>query len=1113
VRTVSVRLLADIGGYTSNMRKAATETKTLRSEIDKAAQGGRLDEVTNAATGLGLGLVGVAAVAVKFAMDFEKQMSNVKAAAKGAGASAAQVEALGKASLQAGKDTAFSATEAAKGVEELIKAGVSASDVLGGGLKGALDLAAAGELSVAEAAETSASALTQFKLKGRDVPHVADLLSAAAGKAQGSVHDMGQALNQVALIAAGTGLSIEDTTGTLAAFASAGLIGSDAGTSFKTMLQAIQAPSGKTKELMDDLGVSAYDAGGNFIGIANFAQNLKDKLAKLTPEVRANAFAQIFGSDATRAATILYEQGAVGIQEWVAKTNDAGYAAETAAIKTDNLAGDIERLKGSLETAAIEAGGGMTTGLRVLTKAADGLVGAVSDLPPGLTAAMTVMTALGGVLVLGSVAWLKTRVQMAAVVAELNAMGPAGARAAVGLQAATKWAGRATVAFLALEGAQMVFDALGNSAIKVDKLTASLQDYADTGKMSGELTSGFGKDLEDFGLIAGSADAATHGLGKAVNDLVSLVPGVKGFVDTFNEGTWGTSFNDATDRMAALDDSFSAFIATQKDAKVAGDLWNKMLLKSGLETEQLAALLPATWAGLGELQKAAHSGAGATERLTDSTAKATEALEKEAEAAKTLEKAFDDLFDRYMSADQAAMEYEKTLTSTAKELKDGARKLDIYSEAGQKNRAATLDLIKAIKDQREANINNGMSVSEADEKYRKQIGTLAATMIKLKFTKKDVEALIGKYRDIPGKVGTTIETPGMAAADKRVREYDKKLKDLARRINTELKVTGDGPANAKLKALLIQQRALQSGLSLTAAGAALNKDADRNRQKNYWSGGRTPRIGEREPAGVVHGGEVVLNARTVRRVDKQSPGFLDEMHATGQLPGFYAGGRVVTARFPVDASKTKVMSLAEALAVVGPSFSRDWPSSPGAQRGDSGVWRDVVKLIKSGPKSGSFGNAYRDGDPKWHGSGRAVDWMGYEQDELASYLASKRPLELIHRTNKRDYAYTRGHNKGSFNSALMNAHKNHIHIAMANGGTIMEPVFGIGQSGASYSFGEGGKHERVTPISGGGGGGGGVTYVINLPNTPLAHPREIGRQVVGAIQAYERGSGASWRTP
>src|SRR5207237_5181548 len=142
------------------------------------------------------------------------------------------------------------------------------------------------------------------------------------------------------------GLSVEDTTGTLAAFASAGLLGSDAGTSLKTMFLALSKPSGDAADLMEELGIHAYDASGQFVGITKLAGQLKDRLGGLTQEQRNSALATIFGNDAIRAASILYTEGADGIQQWIDKTNDAGFAAETAAARTDNLAGDIERLKG-----------------------------------------------------------------------------------------------------------------------------------------------------------------------------------------------------------------------------------------------------------------------------------------------------------------------------------------------------------------------------------------------------------------------------------------------------------------------------------------------------------------------------------------------------------------------------------------------------------------------------------------------------------------------------------------------------------------------------------------------------------------------------------------------
>ena len=133
----------------------------------------------------------------------------------------------------------------------------------------------------------------------------------------------------------------------------------------------------------------------------------------------------------------------------------------------------------------------------------------------------------------------------------------------------------------------------------------------------------------------------------------------------------------------------------------------------------------------------------------------------------------------------------------------------------------------------------------------------------------------------------------------------------------------------------------------------------------------------------------------------------------------------------------KLFSFGGAGGGAGPGFP-PWPVSPNASRGDSGVWRSIVALIKStGPVSGTFGNAYRHGDPLWHGSGRAVDWMGYNQDRLAGFFMAMRPrvLELIHTTNAGGYYISRGQRRSSMGrqDAL---HRNHIHIAMNEGGLI-----------------------------------------------------------------------------
>jgi TP901 family phage tail tape measure protein len=1067
LRTVGVRLMAEVSDYQRKMRDAAKTTRDLRTEMEQAAKGGQLDAIADQAAVAGIALVGMAGAAVKLGMDYEKAMSGVAAATK---ASAAEMEQLRQATLQAGKDTQYSATKAAQATTELAKAGVSTADILGGGLDGALDLAAAGQLDVAEAAETAASAMVQFKLKGKDLPHVADLLAAAAGKAQGTVHDMGMALNQAGLVAAQTGLSIEETTGGLAAFASAGLTGSDAGTSFKQMLLMLQAPSDKTKELMVELGISAYDAQGQFIGLTGLAQQLRDKMAKLTPELRANAMAQIFGADAVRGASILYEQGGAGIQEWITKVNDAGYASETAAKLTDNLAGDLERLKGSLETLAIESSGGANAGLRVLAKSAEAVVDQFGQLPSVVSGGMVVLTALGGVLALGAAAWVKMRSSNALALEELRNTGPGGERAARGLEATTKWAGRAAAAFVAAQiAAAGVSAAFGqNLNPQVTALADSLERWAVNGEQAGEATRLLGKDFEHLGY-----DLGTLGTGfwaEMGNGIAGTIESLTGFGDVADK-----SLTHAKERISAIDSALSQMVQNGQAAQAAA-VFEKLAAEgkaAGISVSDLKKGLPQY---TGAVQVAGKESAKTGQDITGMGNAAEDAAKKTEE----LNKAFEDLFKQQMSADRATLKLEESTVSLTEELTKGARTLALTSAEGRKNRSAVLDQLDAIEDLRQARIKEGETLDVANGKYKRDLENLRKSMRQAGFTKTEIDKLIGAYEKIPDKV------------------------------NTKVSATGVKGVEFELNDLLVKQRALQQGITPTQALGQMKRDLARTQQGKA-HGGWTGPGSKYQPAGIVHADEFVIQKESRQKFEAEHPGALDYLNRYGELPapGYARGGQVWP--FPVTAGKAKVPTYAQMSAAVTPQFG-DWPSSPSAQRGDSGVWRRVLALIKQGPDQGEFGNAYRPGDPKWHGSGRAVDWMGYNMDALAQFLASKRPLELIHRTRNRDYAYTRGVNKGSFNNALMEAHRNHIHIAMKDGGVIREPVMGVGVSGNTYSFGENWQPERVVPMAGGGAGAATtVIYQITVEVPPTANEAEVGRRTVSAIQEYERRSGSTWR--
>ena len=156
-RNITVRLLADTSKFTAGMAKVSAEAEKTSTTME--ASGGKTKLLTAGIAAAGIAATALGVAAVRMAADFDAGMSTVQA---NTGASADEMSLLRQAAIDAGADTVYSATDAADAINELGKAGMSTSDILSGGLNGALDLAASDGMEVAEAAELMSSAMAQF---------------------------------------------------------------------------------------------------------------------------------------------------------------------------------------------------------------------------------------------------------------------------------------------------------------------------------------------------------------------------------------------------------------------------------------------------------------------------------------------------------------------------------------------------------------------------------------------------------------------------------------------------------------------------------------------------------------------------------------------------------------------------------------------------------------------------------------------------------------------------------------------------------------------------------------------------------------------------------------
>lgn len=298
---------------------------------------------------------------VRKSMDFESQLSSIKAVAN---LSSAEMQKMRALALKVGADTKYSALEAAQGIEELLKAGIAPAAIQAGGLEAALNLATAGELELAEAAEIMSDSLHGFKKDNLTAAKVANILAGAANASSSDVRELKYALASVGPVADGIGVSFKEVNATLAAFSNNMLKGSDAGTSLKTFLQNVQPKTDKAAALfrkygliLDDGTNILFDANGQLKDMADVAEILHQKFGKLSDKERTAAFFEMFGSDAIRAANILAKEGAEGIKKMYDEMSKVT-ALDVAKEKMNNAEGAVEQLRGAFETLQIVAAEG-----------------------------------------------------------------------------------------------------------------------------------------------------------------------------------------------------------------------------------------------------------------------------------------------------------------------------------------------------------------------------------------------------------------------------------------------------------------------------------------------------------------------------------------------------------------------------------------------------------------------------------------------------------------------------------------------------------------------------------------------------------------------------------
>jgi TP901 family phage tail tape measure protein len=309
-----------------------------------ASGGGRL-------AAAGIGMAAPIAAAVQQGAAFESTLLNIRAST---GATSAQIDQIKASAMDMSKALGVGPTAAAEGMLALLKAGMELPDVLGGAGKSALEFASVGQVAVGDAAEVLTDIMNVF---GGTAAQAANIMSSAADSSSVTIEQMVQAFSQASAVAKLADQSLSDTATSIALLGAAGIKGSDAGTSLKSMFLRMINPASEAEGALNSIGLTAKSFidlnTGKMKAMPEMFDMLNKALSSKAPDEAKRLLAEIFGSDAVRAAAVFTKVGSEGFAKMSDKMKKALPVSEKYKVMMSGLAGSAGNVLAALQRMAI----------------------------------------------------------------------------------------------------------------------------------------------------------------------------------------------------------------------------------------------------------------------------------------------------------------------------------------------------------------------------------------------------------------------------------------------------------------------------------------------------------------------------------------------------------------------------------------------------------------------------------------------------------------------------------------------------------------------------------------------------------------------------------------
>lgn len=274
---------------------------------------------------------------------FDDSMRLVQAVTQ---ATDADFKALTKTAQRLGRDTSYTAQQAADAMVSLGRMGFSPTEIQAS-IDAVLNLARSTGTELAEAGDIAANSMRIFGIEASQMSDVADVLTVTANSSAQTLIDLFEALKMGGPQAAAAGESIRETSAAIAVLANMGIKGSLAGTALRKSFS--QFAKVKVQDQLRSVGVETVDANGNLRKMAEIMRDISKVLSSMPTAERLSFAEDIFDIRGSLAGLTL-TANTDELDAMLVRLQDVeGVAAKTATAMDAGLGGSFRLWESAVE--------------------------------------------------------------------------------------------------------------------------------------------------------------------------------------------------------------------------------------------------------------------------------------------------------------------------------------------------------------------------------------------------------------------------------------------------------------------------------------------------------------------------------------------------------------------------------------------------------------------------------------------------------------------------------------------------------------------------------------------------------------------------------------------